>query len=147
MKYLRVFTRLGGVFLVIALGLAACAGEAFITYEGSVSAGGTAGVTFDATQNPGGAPPVSGATVRVAVCVDPCPDTIRARAVTTDEDGLWGPVDRVIGGLVGTDHIIQIEVSAEGYQPLLYEVIFETTSDPVDGELYMNVTLQPLGNE
>ena len=141
MKYLRVFARLGPVLLALVTLFSACAGEAFVTYEGTVTAGPSPSLSFDGTRNPAFLPPIEGATVRISICIDSCPGDDRARTVSTAADGNWGPVDRSFGGLLGSRTVIQIEFTADGYEPLVYETVFEETDDPVDGELYLNATL------
>ena len=141
MKCLRVFARLGPVLLILTILLSACAGEAFVTYEGTVTAGPSPSLSFDGERNPVGLPAIEGAAVRISICIDSCPGDDRARTVATDENGNWGPVDRSFGGLLGSTSVIQIEFTADGYEPLVYETVFETTSDPLDGELFLNATL------
>lgn len=149
MKCLRVFTRprrlAVTLVIVAACFLGGCAGEGFITYRGAVFAHPDGSLTFDDAPNPRGSPPIAGATVRLSVCTESCSGSEPVTTATSDERGQWGPLDRTIGGLAGTRHVIRIEFVAEGFEPIVYTATFEDTSDPLDGERYLNAGLPAAG--
>ncbi len=126
----------------LALLAAACAGETFVEYRGTVAAGDAAGHSFDATANPSGWPPVPGAEVTMFVCTGGCDGSETGRRATADAAGEWGPLDLTFGGGFA-DHEIRIEVSAPGFAPYRYSTTYESTADPTAGERYLNVVLAP----
>ncbi len=124
--------------------VAACVGEGFVEYEGTVLEGRQAGHSFDPAPNPGGLPPVIGATVSLRVCSGSCSGDEAAQFATSGPDGAWGPVDLAFGAGV-SDHEIRIDVAAPGFAPYTYRTVYETTDDPTVAERFLNVTLAPSG--
>lgn len=132
----RLLTIAAGVVLLAA----ACGGETFVEYRGSVVAADRAGHTFDAEPNPAGLPPVTDAEVTFTVCFERCAGEAPDRRIPVDGAGEWGPVVETFGGGFGS-HEIRIEVRAPGFAPYRYSVVYETTPDPTAGEAYLNVAL------
>ncbi len=127
---------------VVALLASACAGEAIVTYRGTVTAAGAAGHSFDDAPNPAGLPPIAGAEVALLVCDGRCRGGEASRAVPADAAGEWGPLDRVFGGFAAS-HEIQVRVSAPGYRSYVYSTVYESNADPAGGQAWLNVTLAP----
>ncbi len=132
----RLLTLTAGAVLLVA----ACGGETFVEYRGSVVAADQAGHSFDDEPNPAGLPPVTDAEVTFTVCFEGCDGARPDRRVRVDGAGEWGPIVETFGGGFG-DHEILIEVAAPGFAPYRYSTIYETTPDPTAGERYLNIAL------
>ncbi len=133
---------LSALALAVALLAAACTGETFVEYQGTVAAGDVAAHSFDADPNPAGLPAVPGAEVTLFVCSGGCDGTETGRRVTAGAAGEWGPLDLTFGGGFA-DHEILVEVTAPGFDPYRYSTTYESTADPTAGERYLNVVLAP----
>jgi hypothetical protein len=107
--------------------LAACVGEAEVSYRGSVIEGPITGHAFDAA--PAAGTPVVGATVAlcfVATCSPPAASTLTAA------DGSYAQIDAVFGGFVGVDTHIEVRVVALDGRTASYAVTYENTTDPTN---------------
>lgn len=128
--------------MILALLSSACAGEAIVSYKGSVVAAEVAGHGFDTVRNPRSLPPIAGAEIALLVCDGRCRGGEGFRTVRSGPAGEWGPLDRIFGGL-GASHEIQVRVEAPGYARYTYSAVYETTGDPSGGEAYLNIALAP----
>ncbi len=129
-----------GALVVAAAAAAACGGEAFVGYRGTVTAGDATGYSFDAGPEIG-ARPVAGAEVTLRLCAGACSGDESVLRTTTDAVGAWGTLDAVFGAGFD-DHEIQIEVTAPGYERFVYSTVYEDTDDPTGGDRYLNVRLE-----
>lgn len=130
------------VLMFVSIGAdAGCAGEAVVSFKGTVTRSSQAGYSFDGAPNPGALPPLANATVVLAVdpvdkkglCSEP---GVRVRA-----DGSFA-IDRVFGAsIVGPGHATAVICfSAPGFQKQQLE--FSAPSNKADGSRYLNVRLQ-----
>ena len=110
----------------------ACDNQAFAVYNGSVAESDDAGYTFDPTPNPEQLPPVVGAAVSL------CPEG-HCKTLSNDS-GVWGPV-WVGFSLARANQHVDLSIQAQGYDTFDYSAPYPDTSDPVQGQFYLNVRL------
>ena len=115
---------LGLGILGMSLGFG-CAGEAAVSYQGTVTEGTETGYSFDNAPNPSGATPIPGATV--VVCIDGCKGN--ERSVTTSADGSYPELTTTFGGISG-DTTIAVQATTLDGRVVAYETVYEDTEDP-----------------
>lgn len=133
-----------GPFLVVG-----CVGEASVRYLGTVSiAPSASGYSFDVSPNPEGLKPIPSASVALCVCTQPCECDQNPRVVaTTDERGRFRTEEVVFPGFIGTKTYIALRVTAPGYDPLVFSMLYgqpstDNSSLPESGRSQFNVRLQ-----
>jgi len=142
------------VAAVLGLGPVACLGEGSAAYKGTITHGSRADYYFSAQPNQRQLPAVADAAVSLYETNDhtqTCAHVDRTssyhsgpdRTGYTDQQGRFSTGELVFGAMPGSDTYLLICVSHPDYSPYEYRATNDITSEPTQGEQFLNIVLAP----